>query len=72
MCDACYDAVVEENTALEETVERYAAALSDILVTSESYRLFTTCLNPLTRTLLQDMAQNYADIAKKALEVDDE
>lgn len=72
MCDDCYDAVVEENTALEEKAERYAEALAAILVTSESYRLFTTCLNPLTRTLIQDMAQNYADIAKKALEGDDE
>lgn len=72
MCDDCYVAVVEENTALEEEAERYKKALADILVTSESYRLFTTCLNPLTRTLLQDMAQNYADIAKKALEGDDE
>lgn len=71
MCDDCYDRAVEAATEAEDKAERYEKALADILVTSESYHLFTACLNPLTRTLIQDMAQNYADIAKKALEGDD-
>lgn len=72
MCDDCYDAVVEENTALEETVERYAAALNEIVKSSEYYRLFGGHLDGPTKTLVLDMSENYADIAIKALEGDDE
>lgn len=72
MCDDCYDAVVEENAALEETVERYAEALEKIRALSESYRLYTNHMDPLTRELVQDIFKTYDDIAKKALDGDDE
>ncbi len=68
MCDDCYDAVVEENTALTETLERYGEALNEIVKSSEYYRLFGGHLDPVTKTLVLDMATQYADIAIKALE----
>jgi hypothetical protein len=72
MCYACTEdelrATEEDLVEAEKNVARYAKALSDIVATSEAYMLFTHHLDPLTKSLLQDIAKNYSDIATKALE----
>lgn len=68
MCDDCTDRAWEAATEAEDKAERYEKALYNIRAMSESYRLYTNHMDPLTRELVQDIFKTYDDLAARALE----
>lgn len=72
MCSACIEDELrnteEDLIETEKKAAQYEKALSDILATAEAYRLFSGHMDLLTKTLVQDIAKDFAKIANKALE----